>query len=98
MKISDPSGKTYTEISSNDLNTVVKEILNISPDAGETYVIGALRQRSIHIQGYRIQAAIEEVYPVNRSLRGTISIVRRVYSVPAPNSLWYVAYTAARTD
>ena len=56
MTISDPSGprKAYTEISSNDLNTVVKEILDILPDAGETYVIGALRQRSIHVQRHRI--------------------------------------------
>ena len=36
--------KTYSEISSNDLNTVVKEISNILPEAGETFVIGALRQ------------------------------------------------------
>ena len=45
MTISDPSGprKIYTEISSNDLNIVLKEILNILPDAGETDFIGALR-------------------------------------------------------
>ena len=42
MTISDPSGpqKTCTEISSNGLNTVAEEILDILPDAGETYVIG----------------------------------------------------------
>ena len=47
MIISEPSGprKTYTEISSNDPNSVVKEILDILPDAGETDVIGALRQK-----------------------------------------------------
>ena len=93
MIISEPSGprKTYTEISSNDPNSVVKEILDILPDAGETDVIGALRQKNIHVQRHRIWGAIEEVDPVSRSLRRTISIVRRVYSVPAPNSLWYVA-------
>ena len=95
MTISDPSGprKISTEISSNDLNTVVKEILDILPDTGEAYVIGTLRQRSIHIQRHRIRAAIEEVDPVSRSLRRTISIGGRVYSVPAPNSLWHVAYS-----
>ena len=95
MTISDSSGprKTYTEISSNDLNTVVKEILDILPDAGETYVIGVLRQRSIHAQRHRIRAEIEEVDPASCSLRRTISIVRRVYNVPDPNSLWYVVYS-----
>ena len=89
MTISDPSGprKMYTKISSNDLNTVVKENLDILPDAGETYVIGALRQQNIHVQRHQIRGAIEEVDPVGHSLRRTISIVRRVYSVPAPNSL-----------
>ena len=85
------TSKTYTEISSNELNTFVKEILDILPDAGETYVIGALRQQSIHVQRYRIRAAIEELDPVSRSLRRAISIVRRVYSLLAPNPLWYVA-------
>ena len=55
MTMLDPSKprKTYTEISSNDLNTVVKKILDILPDAGETYVNGALRQRNIHVQRQR---------------------------------------------
>ena len=56
MTISEPSGprKTYTEICSNDPNSVVKEILDILPDAGETDVIGALRQKNIHVQRHRI--------------------------------------------
>ena len=93
MTISDPSGcrKAYAEISGNGLNTIAKEILNIVTNVGETYIIGARRQRNIHVQRHRIRGAIEEVDPVSRSLRRTISIVRRVYSVPARNSLWYVA-------
>ena len=56
MTISDPSGsqKTYTEISNNDFNTFVKEILDILPDGRETYVIGVLRKRSIHVQRHQI--------------------------------------------
>ena len=63
MTISDPSWpqKKYTEISSNDFNTVVKEMLDILPDAGETYVIGAMRQRNIYVQRHRIRGTIEEV-------------------------------------
>ena len=61
MTISDPSGsqKTYTEISNNDFNTFVKEILDILPDGRETYVTGVLRKRSIHIQRQQIRVAIE---------------------------------------
>ena len=59
--LSDPSGsqETYIEISNNDFNTFVKEILDILPDGRETYVIGVLRQRSIHVQRHQIRVAIE---------------------------------------
>ena len=61
MTISDPSGsqKTYTEISHNDFNTFVKEILDILPDGREFYVTGVLRKRSIHVQRQQIRVAIE---------------------------------------
>ena len=49
----------YTEISNNDFNTFVKEILDILPDRRETYVIGVLRKRSIHVQRHQIRVAIE---------------------------------------
>ena len=36
-------------------------MLDILPDAGETYVIGAMRQRNIYVQRRRIRGTIEEV-------------------------------------
>ena len=49
---------TYTEISGNDLYSIVSEVLGILPHAGETFVIGALRQRGIHVQRSRVRDAI----------------------------------------
>lgn len=79
---------TYTVISNEELRNEVMNVLNTLPNAGETIVFGALRARSIFVQRRRIREAIIEVDPEGRALRRTISIVRRVYNVPSPNSLW----------
>ena len=79
---------TYSNISHHDLCNQVQDILDILPEAGETMVIGALRSRNIHIQRRRIREAINEVDPLGRALRRTVAVVRRVYNVPSPNSLW----------
>ena len=82
------SRSTYTTISNEQLCSVVREVLEILPDAGETYIIGACLQRNIFVQRQCIRDAINTVDPVSRALRRSICIMRRVYSVPAPNSLW----------
>jgi len=79
---------TYSNITHHDLCNQVQEILDILPEAGETMVIGALRTRNINVQRRRIREAINEVDPVGRALRRTVAVVRRVYNVPSPNSLW----------
>ena len=87
---------TYTNISDEDLCTVISDALRILPNAGESYIIGACRSRSLHVQRWRIREAISTVDPVSRALRRTISVIRRTYSVPAPNSLWYALYQLQR--
>ena len=88
--VADANGprKTYSDISQDQLCEVVRGVLNTLPNAGETYIIGACRSRGIHVQRWRIRDAIKVVDPVSRALRRTVSIVRRVYNVPSPNSLW----------
>ena len=90
IPVSNPIGprKTYSEINEEDLLSNVREIINTLPDAGESYVIGSLRRRGIFIQRHRIRDAINKIDPVGRALRKSVSVLRRVYSVPAPNSLW----------
>lgn len=79
---------SYSDISQDSLRNTVREILQVVPNAGETYIIGALRARDIHVQRWRVRAAIQAVDPISRSLRRTRAIVRRVYNVLSPNALW----------
>ena len=58
------------------------------PDAGETFVQGALRQRNIHVQRWRVRNTIQLVDPLSRAVRRSVAILRRVYNVPCPNALW----------
>lgn len=58
------------------------------PDAGETYIIGAIRSRGMIVQRWRIRQAIQTVDPISRALRRTFAVVRRVYNVVCPNELW----------
>ncbi len=90
LPVSNTSGprNTFTEISHTDLCNVVREVLQILPNAGETFVLGALRQRNIHIQRWKVRNAIYSVDPLSRAMRRSVAILRRVYNVPCPNALW----------
>lgn len=79
---------TYTQILQGNLEQIVRDVLQVLPNAGESYIIGACRQRGINVQRQRIRDAINAIDPVSRALRRSISVIRRTYSVPAPNSLW----------
>ena len=78
----------YTHIDQGQLEELVRDILSILPDAGESYVIGACKSRGVNVQRQRIRDAIMTVDPISRALRRTVSIIRRKYNVKAPNSLW----------
>ena len=82
---------TYTNISQSDLCNIVREVLQILPNAGETFVQGALRQRNIHVQRWRVKNTIQLVDPLSRAMRRSVAILRRVYNVPCPNALWLVS-------
>ena len=79
---------TYTDISEEELCNAVREILSTMPDAGETYITGALRSRAIHVQRWRVRNAIQIVDPISRALRRTFAVVRRIYNVRCSNALW----------
>ena len=79
---------SYSGVSSDQLCQHISQILQILPNAGETFVLGALRQRGIHVQRYRVRDAIRVVDPLSRAMRRSVAVMRRVYNVPCPNALW----------
>ena len=53
----------------------MRKVLEILPDAGVTYIIGACRQRNTFAQRQRIRRAINTVDSVNRALRRSIDLL-----------------------
>ncbi|PIK57985.1 hypothetical protein BSL78_05073 [Apostichopus japonicus] len=83
-------GSNYSDITDEELDRIIRDILRISPNAGERIVIGALRGRAICITRQRIRLALRRIDPVGRILRRTRSIVRRTYTVAGPNEVWHL--------
>ena len=79
-------GENFSDVSNNDLDEYVTEILEVTPSAGQRLIEGGLR--GFRIQCHRIQDSIRRVDPVLRNLRAAQQIIRRVKSVPYPNALW----------
>lgn len=80
----------FAELSNYELNTVVRQILQRTPNAGETYILGSLRSRSIRIQRWRVRQSLHEIDPIGKSLRRRRAVRRRIYSVQTPNQLWHI--------
>ena len=59
---------------------------------------GALIGRGLRIQRSRLRESMLRVDPVRTECRRRLRIKRRVYTVPGPNSLWYVYLLRKNTD
>ena len=51
---------------------------------------GALRARGITVPRHRVAESMRRVDPLSQLLRRRVTIHRRQYNVPTPNSLWLV--------
>lgn len=70
---------------------LVQEMRSEFPEMGEVMVLGRLQSLGYSVIRDRVRRAIHETDPINTALRAiTGPLVRRVYSVPGPNSLWHV--------
>ena len=81
----------YSDVDDNELDAEIAAILQHYPDSGEVLVMGALNAKGVYVQRWRVRLSLSRVDPVNRSIRRRVPIIRRTYSVRAPNDLWLVA-------
>ena len=81
---------SYSDISDEELDSVIKSIIQSTPNAGETLVIGSLRARGYRIQRQRVRERLCIVDGLGRAMRKRFRINRRVYSVEGPNNLWHI--------
>lgn len=78
---------TYSIITAQELDDVLREILFEFPTAGEVMLNGHLRSKGIHVQREKLRNSIHRVRG-HQVLHP--HIIRRSYNVPGPNYLWHV--------
>lgn len=82
--------ENFGDISETDLCEVIESIRFLTPNIGQSRLIGALRSRGFKIQRWRVRHCLRKVDPVGTALRGHVAIYRRKYNVPYPNFLWHL--------
>ena len=81
---------SWTQITDFDLNRIVQEIQELTPNIGQARLLGALRSRGLNIQRWRVRNCLRALDPVGTVLRWRSAIYRRKYNVPTPNALWHI--------
>ncbi len=83
---------TYTDVTDEQLDVTILEILGTLPNTGYKRMSGYLRSRGVRIQQKRIRESMRRVDPQGTLLRALeMNVIhRRVYSVPSPLALWHI--------
>ena len=83
---------TYTQLSDQQLDELIRDIQRDFPNAGCKRVTGLLRARNVYMQQARIRQSMRRVDPEGILLRALElnTIRRRQYSVAGPLSLWHI--------
>ncbi|KAL1489247.1 hypothetical protein ABEB36_014180 [Hypothenemus hampei] len=77
-------------ITDEQLRISIQEILNITTNAGEVYILGALMAKGYNIPRWRVRDCLYALHGVGRAMRSRKTIVRRVYRVKGSNYLWHM--------
>ena len=80
----------YTDMTDEDLDEHIKNILELTPYSGEVYVRGSIKAKGINVQRSRVRESLRRLDGVGRAVRRRYAICRRTYNVAAPNHLWHI--------
>ncbi len=76
---------TYSNISDNDLDELVREAQNLNPNTG-----GIIVAKGHRLQLQRIRDSLFRTDPVGILQRQSQTVIRRKYKVHGPLSLWHI--------
>jgi hypothetical protein len=80
----------YSQISDEDLDSLIRNIRAVHPDYGIRYLSGSLRVKGYRIQKRRIIESLHRIDSVGIVLRTQGRIRRRRYQVSRPQALWHM--------
>jgi len=82
--------RTYTLLSNNELDLLVRMFKRHKPESGFRYLLGHLRRQGIRVQRKRIWQSLRCVDRLGQHLRERRVIQCRVYRVKRSNALWHI--------
>ena len=82
--------KEYSQLSDEELDTLVEEFKKKRPTTGLSYLRGHFLQQGWRIQRDRLLASISRVDGVQKVLRKNLAIKRRKYISSRPNAMWHM--------
>ena len=80
----------YSILSDAQLDEVVRNVFELFPNSGYRMMAGHLQHLNIHVQQQRIRDSLHRISPASLAVRWNETIVRRIYSVRSPLSLWHI--------
>lgn len=85
--------KSYSTITNQALDTIVRQYLRERPDSGQSYLMGLLLAQGIKVPRHRLRSAMQRVNSLGSQLRKhqqAATIPRQPYQVSRPNALWHI--------
>ena len=80
----------YSDITNEKLDMLITSIQDQYPNCGYRMMQGHLRALNHHVQQSQIREAMLRTDPQGIISRWCNTVVRRIYSVRSPNSLWHI--------
>lgn len=80
---------SFSNVSNDDLDHIVRAYRLAKPEAGLRYLIGFLCSHGLRLQKRRVVSSVSRVDPLGQVLHARRAIQRRRYEVKCPNSLWH---------
>ena len=78
-------------ISDDELDSILQQyIANHRTTTGQVFISDYFKSQGLLVQRRRIRESMARVDPRNTVLRWGITVSRRIYRVPWPNSLWHL--------
>ncbi len=81
---------TYSDVTDDHLNQLVREAQNLNPNTGIRLTKGFLAAKGHRVQLHRIRESLVWTDPVGIIERQSQTVIRRKYQVHGPLSLWHI--------
>jgi len=80
----------FTDISDDELDSILRRLQRDHPNCGQQLLQGYLRQTGVIVQCRRLRKSVARTDPIRRYVHWHQVVMRQTYSVHCSNSLWHI--------